>query len=214
MPLSNLPAKLEEIHDAALAVRYMALRQGAAVWAPPAAEPLPLTDVDRSDFLQRMTTNDIKRLRAGSSCVTVLTSPTAKIVQVFTVLAGSDQLWLLPAAGQGAALERHLRGQIFLWTKYGSAGRAAYDPAAAARAAGCSGVGPCGLSQAAAGRRRLAAGRGADSRCARPSMSCLAMNSSCPPPMQRRCAASWMLSNSTKPAIQRGGLSWGVLPRG
>ena len=96
---------------------YTALRQGAAVWAPSAAELLVLTDVERSDFLQRMTTNNIKRLRAGSSCVTVLTSPTAKIVQVFTVLAGSDLLWLLPTAGQGAALERHLRGQIFFMDK-------------------------------------------------------------------------------------------------
>jgi folate-binding protein YgfZ len=64
-----------------------------------------------------MTTNDIQALRDGRSCVTVLTSPTAKIVQVFTVLARPDELLLLPARGEMAALARHLRGQIFFMDK-------------------------------------------------------------------------------------------------
>ena len=100
-------------HDTA----YTALRTAAAVWTPPAAGVLRLTDADRVDFLQRMTTNDIKALRPGGSCVTVLTSPTAKIIHVFTVLADADTLWLLPAPGESAALERHLRGQIFFMDK-------------------------------------------------------------------------------------------------
>jgi folate-binding protein YgfZ len=94
-----------------------ALGTEAAVWAPPAAGVLRLTDADRVDFLQRTTTNNIKALRPGGSCVTVLTSPTAKIIQVFTVLADEDALWLLPAPGETAALERHLRGQIFFMDK-------------------------------------------------------------------------------------------------
>jgi folate-binding protein YgfZ len=64
-----------------------------------------------------MTTNNILALRPGQSCVTVLTSPTAKIVQVFTVLARADELLLLPAPGEATALERHLRGQIFFMDK-------------------------------------------------------------------------------------------------
>jgi folate-binding protein YgfZ len=78
---------------------------------------LSLSDADRVDFLQRMTTNDIKALGEGQSCVTVLTSPTAKIVQVFTVLAGADELLLLPARGETEALARHLRSQIFFMDK-------------------------------------------------------------------------------------------------
>ena len=74
---------------------------------------LRLTGADRVDFLQRMTTNNILALQPGGSCVTVLTSPTAKIVQVFTVLARPEDLLLLPAEGETAALERHLRSQIF-----------------------------------------------------------------------------------------------------
>ncbi len=92
---------------------YNALLHNVVVWKPAFAEVLLLEDADRVDFLQRMTTNDIKRLRVGESCVTILTSPTARIVHVFTVLADAEALWLLPAPGDAVALERHLRGQIF-----------------------------------------------------------------------------------------------------
>jgi folate-binding protein YgfZ len=100
---------------------YQALRSGAALQRRPSGGVLALTDADRVDFLQRMTTNDVKALAgtaaAGQSCVTVLTSPTAKIVQVFTVLARADDLLLLPALGAAEALARHLRGQIFFMDK-------------------------------------------------------------------------------------------------
>jgi folate-binding protein YgfZ len=92
---------------------YRALRTGAAVLPKPDAGVLRLVGADRVDFLQRMTTNNILALKPGGSCVTVLTSPTAKIVQVFTVLARPEELLLLPAAGETAPLERHLRSQIF-----------------------------------------------------------------------------------------------------
>lgn len=88
---------------------HMLVREGAGVIA--------LTDADRVDFLQRMTTNDIARLKPGEAAVTILTSPVAKIVHVFTVLAREDALWLLPAPGESGALARHLRGQIFFLDK-------------------------------------------------------------------------------------------------
>lgn len=97
--------------------QYQALRQGAALQLRPDAGVLRLHDADRVDFLQRMTTNNIQALGAGRSCVTVLTSPTAKIVHVFTVVARADDLLLLPARGETAALARHLRGQIFFMDK-------------------------------------------------------------------------------------------------
>jgi folate-binding protein YgfZ len=107
---------------------YTALREGAAVLPRRDAGVLVLTDADRADFLQRMTTNNVAALRPGQACVTVLTSPTARIVQVFTVvsLTGEpDALWLLPAPGETAALERHLRGQIFFMDKVRVANRSA-----------------------------------------------------------------------------------------
>jgi folate-binding protein YgfZ len=104
---------------------YSVLTQGAALQPRPDGGVLALRDADRVDFLQRMTTNNIQALRDGQSCVTVLTSPTAKIVQVFTVLAQPDELLLLPARGETAALARHLRGQIFFMDKVKVADRSA-----------------------------------------------------------------------------------------
>jgi folate-binding protein YgfZ len=98
-------------------VTAAALQTGAAIVVRPDAGVLALGDADRVDFLQRMTTADIKRTGAGRAAVTVLTSPTAKIVFVFTVLNSGDPLLLLPAPGESAALERHLRGQIFFMDK-------------------------------------------------------------------------------------------------
>lgn len=96
---------------------YTALRDGAAIQLRPEHGVLALSDVDRSAFLQRMTTNNIEALRVGQSAVTVLTSPTARIVFVFTVVCWADDLWLLPAAGEAQALERHLAGKIFFMDK-------------------------------------------------------------------------------------------------
>jgi folate-binding protein YgfZ len=96
---------------------YAALVDGAVLLARPTAGVLRLSDDDRHDFLQRMTTNNIAILRPGQSAVTVLTSPTARILFAFTVIARSDDLILLPAPEQSQALARHLRGQIFFMDK-------------------------------------------------------------------------------------------------
>ena len=96
---------------------YAALTSGAAMLARPTAGVLRLTDVDRQDFLQRMTSNNITVLRTGQSAVTVLTSPTARVVYVFTVIARADDLLLLPAPGQTQLVARYLRGQIFFMDK-------------------------------------------------------------------------------------------------
>ncbi|MEZ4860771.1 MAG: glycine cleavage T C-terminal barrel domain-containing protein [Caldilineaceae bacterium] len=96
---------------------YTALTQEAALLPRAAGALLVLTGADRSDFLHRMTTNNIARLQPGMAAVTILTSPTARILFTFTVLCREDALWLLPAPEQTTALERHLRGQIFFMDK-------------------------------------------------------------------------------------------------
>jgi len=93
--------------------QYHALTEGAALYMPPAYGVLSLTDMDRTDFLQRMTTNNIAALQSGQSTVTILTSPTARILYVFTVLCRADDLLLFPAAEQTDALAQHLQSQIF-----------------------------------------------------------------------------------------------------
>lgn len=99
------------------AQEYQALTQGAALIDRGMGDVIRLSDADRHDFLHRMTTNAINGLPPGRSVVTVLTSPTARILFVFTVLARQEELLLLPAPGQGGALARHLRGQIFFMDK-------------------------------------------------------------------------------------------------
>ena len=94
-----------------------ALRNGAALQLRPDAGVLVIADADRADFLHRMTTNNINVLRPGQSAVTVLTSPTARIVFVFTVVCRTDDLLVLPAPGETATVEHYLRGQIFFMDK-------------------------------------------------------------------------------------------------
>ncbi len=94
-----------------------AMINGAGVLRRSTADVLALLYADRADFLQRMTTNNIAVLRTGDAAVTVLTSPTARIVHVFTVLCRPDELLLVAAPGEAAALEKHLRGQIFFMDK-------------------------------------------------------------------------------------------------
>lgn len=96
---------------------YTALVSGAAVMERPGLGILQLTDADRVDFVHRMTTNNIAALKLGQSAVTVLTSPVARMLYVFTVLNRGDDLWLLPAGTDGPQLARHLRGQIFFMDK-------------------------------------------------------------------------------------------------
>jgi folate-binding protein YgfZ len=118
-----LPLEAENLSKSMLTIQstiqtdYLALRDSAALQQRPNAGVLVLTDADRSDFLHRMTTNNINALKPGQSAVTVLTSPTARIVFVFTVICRPDALWILPAPGETAALSRYLRGQIFFMDK-------------------------------------------------------------------------------------------------
>ena len=96
---------------------YEALRLGAAIQRRPDHGALILRGADRLDFVQRMTTNDVVALGPGLSAVTVLTSPTARILFVFTALPWDDGLLLLPARGESVALARHLRSNIFFMDK-------------------------------------------------------------------------------------------------
>lgn len=92
---------------------YRALHNGSALQIRRESGVLQLGDSDRQDFLHRMTTNEINKLRPGRSTVTILTSPTARTLFAFTVVIRDDDLLLLAAPNETDALARHLRGQIF-----------------------------------------------------------------------------------------------------
>ena len=97
---------------AGFAAGYRAGRNGAALHDESNHGRLWLAGADRVAFLQRMTTNDV-RLQPGQGTVTVLTSPTARIVCMFTVLTQPEGLLLLAGPDQGAAAYNALRSQIF-----------------------------------------------------------------------------------------------------
>lgn len=79
---------------------------------------LNITGPDRIPFLQRQTTNDIEVLTAGQPVVTVLTSPTGRILDVLWVIdEGDETLGVLTLPGQGDKTARFLNERIFFMDK-------------------------------------------------------------------------------------------------
>jgi tRNA-modifying protein YgfZ len=85
----------------------------------------PLTDAgylrisgpDRVSFLQRQSTNDVSQLSEGQALVTVLTSPTAKILDVLTLLPDGESIGAITLPGHPGATDQFLRGRIFFMDK-------------------------------------------------------------------------------------------------
>lgn len=95
------------------AAAYAAARQGAAMLDRADAGILALGGETRVDFLQRQTTNDVKRLAPGQATITVLTNPQARILDTLVVLARRDELLLLNGPPRRSQLAPYLRGMIF-----------------------------------------------------------------------------------------------------
>lgn len=91
---------------------YRAAREGAVILDQGGHARLWLGGEDRIAFLQRLSTNEM-RLRPGQGTVTILTSPTARILAVLTVQVYPTGLLLLAGPGQGPAIFNTLRSQIF-----------------------------------------------------------------------------------------------------
>jgi len=82
---------------------------------------------DRVDFLQRQTTSDIRLLKSGQSLLSVLTSPTARILDVFYLIEeeqpeikAADQptaISILTLPGKGPDTFLYLKSRIFFMDK-------------------------------------------------------------------------------------------------
>ncbi|MEP7188295.1 MAG: glycine cleavage T C-terminal barrel domain-containing protein, partial [Roseiflexaceae bacterium] len=68
---------------------------------------------DRAALLQRLSTNDIARLRPGQGARTVLTTPIGRIIDVLTVHVLEDALLIVSSPGQGGPVWAHLKKNIF-----------------------------------------------------------------------------------------------------
>lgn len=68
---------------------------------------------DRAALLQRLSSNDIERLKPGQGVTTVLTTPIGRIIDLLTVHALDDALLVTTSPGQGPPVFAHLKKNIF-----------------------------------------------------------------------------------------------------
>ncbi len=128
---------MNPIVDTASPTYYAALN-GAALADEGGAGRVFMRGKDRVALLQRLSTNDIARLRPGQGARTVLTTPIGRIIDVLTVHALEDALLIVSSPGQGGPVWAHLKKNIFFNDQVSleAAGRshgqlALYGPAAA-----------------------------------------------------------------------------------
>jgi folate-binding protein YgfZ len=82
---------------------YRASLEGAAYYPVPEPGCLRISGRDRAAFLQRQTTNDVRLLAPGRAMRSVLTDPTARILDVFTLFEETEPGEDYSAAKDGAA---------------------------------------------------------------------------------------------------------------
>lgn len=133
-------------------IGYRAALEGVALADESAAGRIYMRGKDRAALLQRISTNDVARLRPGQGMRTVLTTPIGRIIDVLTVHALEDALLLVTSPGQGGPVWAHLKKNIFFndQVTLEPAGRshsqlAVYGPGAAAVLEQLSGSGLSGL---------------------------------------------------------------------
>jgi folate-binding protein YgfZ len=91
---------------------------GAVFYRLPDPGYLRIGGADRIAFVQRQTTNDAQTLAPGRALLTVLTSPTARILDVWRLVAEPDgSLGAITLPGRGAATARFLQSHIFFMDK-------------------------------------------------------------------------------------------------
>jgi tRNA-modifying protein YgfZ len=95
------------------AASYRAAIEGAAFADEAGRGRILMRGRDRAALLQRLSTNDIERLRPGAGARTVLTTPIGRIIDVLTVHAFDDTLLLVTSPGQGGPVWAHLKKNIF-----------------------------------------------------------------------------------------------------
>jgi len=79
----------------------------------PSTGCLHLTGPDRIAFLQRQTTNDVTKLASDRAVTTVLTSATARILDVLQLFEDGETIGVLPLPGRADSTFTYLRRRIF-----------------------------------------------------------------------------------------------------
>lgn len=92
---------------------YRAALDGAALADESSGGRIYMHGKDRAALLQRLSTNDMARLKPGQGARTVLTTPIGRIIDVLIVYALEDAMLLVTSPGQGGAVWAHLKKNIF-----------------------------------------------------------------------------------------------------
>ena len=74
---------------------------------------IALQGEDRQAFLHNQTTNDIKALKPGQHCDAVFVNSTGRTLELATIYATADQLWVLASPGQSQPLLTWLDRYLF-----------------------------------------------------------------------------------------------------
>lgn len=96
---------------------YQAARSTVACYRIPNPGFLRIGGDYQLGFIQRQTTNDIYSLVPGQTLPTVLTSPTARILDVWQLLAQRDSIGVITLPGYAATTARFLRSHVFFTNK-------------------------------------------------------------------------------------------------
>jgi folate-binding protein YgfZ len=92
---------------------YDAALSGAAYYVRRDGGFLRLTGSTRLDFIQRQTTNDVTLLSDGRALTTVLTTPTARILDVWQMVLEDESMGLITLPGRAPSTASFLQGKIF-----------------------------------------------------------------------------------------------------
>lgn len=105
------------LHFGNWSAEYSAALSGAVLFDRSHEARLRLDGDDRYPFLQRLSTNDVLRLRAGTGCATIFTNPNGRVIDRVEVYAGESHAMLTGGPGRAEPLLRYLQRNIFFRDK-------------------------------------------------------------------------------------------------
>jgi aminomethyltransferase len=68
---------------------------------------------DRFALIQRMSTNDVEKMPAGTGRPTILTNPNGRIIDRLMIYRHGEQALITTEPGRGEAVQRYLQSQVF-----------------------------------------------------------------------------------------------------
>ena len=92
---------------------YEAALKGVAYYVVPEPGYVQLSGETRRDYLQRQTTNNLDLLTPTRALPTILTSPSGRILEVFTLIENGDAIGLLTQPGHGPGLAAYFQKRVF-----------------------------------------------------------------------------------------------------